>query len=200
MRSTGLLLLFGALLAVFGACAQTAEDPEVARARIELDRIRAFVATGALPRAQLLKAEDAVADATDSVTIRKSSYSQDMTVEQANEVVAASNRRFERRKRAYDDAKHLVDVGAAAAQTLIPLEQDMKFAQKACELAETRANLAQQIAAMAETEAVLQAEMAAHPSEAPQIAERFDGNGVFTPQIFTTIESAYARRFGKALP
>jgi hypothetical protein len=196
MRSSGLLLC----LCAFLACAQTAEDPEIARARIELNRIKAFVETGALPRAQLQKAQDALDDATDAATIRKSTSSPDMTVDQADEVVAAATRRFDRRKKAYDDAKRLVDIGAGAAQTLEPLQQDMNFAQQQSELAETRAGLARQIAAMAEAEAAVQAHTAAHAAETPLVAERFDGNGIFTPAIFASLESAYAQHFGKPLP
>ncbi len=196
MRLLGLLTAFCAL-SVF---AQTAEDPEIARARLELDRVRAMVETGAYPRAQLLKAEDALADATDAVAIRKSMYSQELTEEQANELVAAANRRFERRKKALDDAQKLVDIGVMPSQSLVPLRQDMEFASNECEIASKRADIAAQVAAMAQTEAEAQARMAAHPAEAPQIAERFDGDGVFTPEIFSRIQSAFEQKFGKPLP
>src|SRR5580704_14610433 len=126
MRSSGLILLLFATAAL----AQTAIDPEVARAQIELNRIRVMVETGGLPRAQLQKAEAAVEDAQDAVTIRKSIYSQDLTDDQADELVAAANRRFERRKKAYDDAKKLVDAGVMASQSLVNLLQDMDFARK----------------------------------------------------------------------
>ena len=153
MRSLGLTFL----ACSFILAAQTPEDPEIARARIDLNRIRALVESGVLPRVKLQKAEDAIADATDSVAIRKSIYSQDLTEDQANELVAAANRRFERRKKAYDDAKKLVDAGAMPSQTLDNLLQEMDFARKDCELAANRADLAQQVAAMAEAEAAAEA-------------------------------------------
>src|SRR5579884_2755746 len=109
MRSSGLLLLVCAF--VLGA--QTPEDPEVARAKIELSRVRAMVETGAYPRAQLDKAEEAVADATDASIIRHSIYSQDLTEDQADALVAAANRRLDRRRKAFDDEKKLVDMGVA---------------------------------------------------------------------------------------
>jgi hypothetical protein len=196
MRRSGLILL----LCATAALAQTAIDPEVARAQIELNRIRVMVETGGLPRAQLQKAEAAVADAEDAVTIRKSIYSQDLTDDQADELVAAANRRFERRKKVYDDAKKLVDAGVMASQSLVNLLQDMDFARKEYGLAETRANLAHEAIAIAESEEALQAQLAAHPSEAPKIAERFDGDGIFTPQIFQRVETAFAGHFGKPLP
>jgi multidrug resistance efflux pump len=196
MRSLGLTLL----ACSFVLAAQAPDDPEIARARIDLNRVRALVESGVLPRAQLQKAEDAIADATDAVAIRKSIYSQDLTEDQANELVAAANRRFERRKKAFDDAKKLVDVGAAPAQSLDNLLLDMDFARKDCELADNRADLAQQIAAMAEAEAAAQAKMPLEPAELSKTAERYDGDGLFTPEMFSRIQTAFEQRFGKPLP
>lgn len=196
MRVLGLLTAFCAL----SLFAQTAEDPEIARARIELDRVRALVETGAYPRALLVKAQDALDDATDAVAIRKSIYAQDLTEDQAKELVDAANRRFERRKKAFDDAQKLVDLGAMPSQSLAQPRQDMEFARKEIDIASRRADIAEQMAAMAQTEAEAQARMAAHPAEAPQIAERFDGNGVFTPEIFSRIQTAFEEKFGKPLP
>lgn len=196
MRSLGLTLLVCACL----LAAQTPEDPEVARARLDLNRVRALVETGALPRAQLQKAQDAVDDAIDAVAIRTSIYSQDLTEDQAKQLVAAANRRFERREKAFENARKLVEAGAMPAQSLNNLRQEMDFARKECGLAATRADLAQQIAAMAEAEAAAQTRTAEQPAEAPKLAERYDGDGIFTPEIFGRIESAYAQRFGKPLP
>jgi hypothetical protein len=196
MRCPALLLLFCAAALL----AQTSTDPEVARAQIELNRVRVMVETGAMPRAQIQKAEQAVADAEDAATIRKSIYNQDLTEDQGKELVAAATRRFERRQKAFDDAKNLVDLGAMPAQSLTNLREDMDFARKQRDLAETRAKLAQEATAMAEAEEALQAQLAAHPSEAPKLAERFDGNGIFTTQMFEHVEAAYAAKFGKPLP
>jgi hypothetical protein len=196
MRSLGLTFL----VCSFTLAAQIPEDPEIARAKIDLNRIRVLVETGVLPRAQLQKAEDSIADATDSVVIRMSIYSQDLTEDQANELVAAANRRFERRKKAYDDAKKLVDAGAMPSQTLNNLLQEMDFARKDSELTANRADLAQQIAAMAEAEAAAEARTPSGRSETPKIAERYDGDGIFTPEMFSRVETAYQQRFGKTLP
>ena len=196
MRCAALMLFVCAATGL----AQTAEDPEVARAQMELDRIRVLVQTGALPRGQLIKAEETLSDANDSATIRKSIFSQDLTEDQADDLVAAANRRFERRKKAYDDAKKLVDMGAMPSRTLANLLQDMDFARQDCVRASSRADIAKQVAEMAEAELALQTRLAEHPAEAPKIAERFDGDGIFTPQIFERVEQAYEKQFGKPLP
>jgi hypothetical protein len=53
---------------------------------------------------------------------------------------------------------------------------------------------------MAEAEEAVQAQLAEHPSVMPSIAERFDGDGIFTPQILQRVETAFASHFGKPLP
>lgn len=196
MRFTGLLLLVCALCAF----SQSAGDPEVERAKVLLDKMRALEQAGAVPRVQVAKAEEALADAQDAAEIRAQIYSQDLTEEQANELVAAACRRFERRKQAFDNAKKLVDAGAEASGILTNLLQDMDFARKECDLADTRAKLAKQMTEMAKAEEALQAKLAERPAEAPQIAERFDGDGAFTPKVFEKVETAFESRFGKPLP
>jgi hypothetical protein len=198
-----ILILPGILLVL--ACtvltAQTGEDPEVARARIELNRVRALVETGVLPPVQLLKAEDGLADAMDGAEIRKSTSSYDLTGEQAEQLVAAAKRRFERRKSAWEDIKAQVDRGIAPANLLEQLGTQLDYARKEWELAVTRADLAQQAAAMAEAEAAaLQARSDEHAPETTAVAERYDGDGVFTPEIFARIQTAFEDRFGKPLP
>jgi hypothetical protein len=38
------------------------------------------------------------------------------------------------------------------------------------------------------------------PAAAPSLAERFDGNGIFSTALFARVEAAYQKKFGKALP
>ena len=204
------------MIFIFLGCAllsaQPGEDHEVARAKMELNRVRALVEAGVLARVQLQKAEDAVADSMDGTDIRKSIYLPDLTEEQAEQLVAAADRRFERRKSAFEKAKMQVDAGIAPANVLEELGAQLNYARKDCDLAATRADLARQVSAMAEAEsaAELQNRGAEHPTEplsvvehtleASPVAERYDGNGVFTPEIFARIQTAFDLRFGKPLP
>jgi hypothetical protein len=174
----------------------------VLRAKIERDRIAAMVDTGAVPRVQLTKAEAALADAEDAATIKRTSYSQDLTEAQADELVAAAGRRFDRRKEAFDEAKKLVEAGVAAQNSLDAKLQDMDFALTESELANNRATLAREIAAMAESEAAM-ARIPAVPVEplpggAPVV--RYDGDGVFTAAMLSHIETSFQTQFGKPLP
>jgi len=180
--------------------AQPAEDPEVARARLEVARTEGLVQTGALAPVQLDKAKDALADAEDTALLHKGIYQQDLTEEQADQMVAAAQRRFERRKKAFDDAEQLVKNGIAAQLSLSTFLQNLDFARKDCDLAETRARLAREINAMAQSEEAFASRLQTAPTEAHKIAERFDGNGLFNPLIFQRVETAFAGRFGHALP
>ena len=60
----------GLLLLVCASCllAQSENSPEIARAKEGIDRLRELVAAGAAPRAQLERAETALADAEDELS------------------------------------------------------------------------------------------------------------------------------------
>jgi hypothetical protein len=196
MRFSCLLLL----VCVGFVSAQTNADPDVLRAQAEIENLKALVDAGAAPRAQLEKARDTMADAQDAAFLRRTAYGQELTVEQADEMIAAATRRFERRKEAFDHAKTLVDAGAAAGISLNSLLQDLELARKECDLVETRARLTRELADMARAEEALQTRLSEQAPDASQIADRFDGDGIFTGAIFSKIETAFEVRFGKPLP
>lgn len=132
--------------------------------------------------------------------MHKNITQQDLTEDQADQLVAAAGRRFERRKVAFDEAKKLIEAGVAPQLSLGTFLQNLDFARKECDLAETRAKIAREVNDMARAEEALQARMLAAPSEAPILADKFDGNGVFTPQILRRVEAAFEGRFGHAMP
>jgi hypothetical protein len=180
--------------------AQVPEEPEVIRAKADIARLRSLVDAGAAPRMQLEKAEAQLADAEDSAYLRKTLYGQDLTAEQADDMIAAATRRFERRKQAFDEAKKLVDLGVAAATTLEAPLADMDMSRKEADLADSRAKLTRELAEMARVEESLESRIAQQPADAHAIAERFDGDGVFTTVTFSRVETAFEKHFGKTLP
>src|ERR1041385_472974 len=111
-------------LAVCAMClwAQPEESPEVKNARTAVEKLRTLVEAGAAPRLQLQKAEDQLADAEDAAVLRKTLYGQDLTVELSNDMLAAAQRRLERRQKAFDDAKKLVEANVAAGASLAPFQ------------------------------------------------------------------------------
>ena len=192
---SGLMLL----LCASSVFAQTADAPEVAKAKLDVARIQGLVEIGALPPIQLEKAKAAVADAEDGVLLNNNIRQQDLTGDQAEQMVSAAERRFERRKQAFDDAKKLIDAGIAPQLSLNTFLQNMDFARRECELADTRAKLAREIEDMARAEAAVQMRP---PSAAggSRAAQRFDGNGIFNAQILQHVETAFESRFGHPLP
>jgi hypothetical protein len=188
------------LLCAVSVFAQTDTDPEVARAMAGLDKLRTLVDAGALPRVQLEKAEAAIADAKDAAFLRKTLYGQDLTPEQSDEMIAAADRRFERRKKAYDDAKKLVDAGVESQLSLTTFLDEMDRARKECDLADSRAKLTVQLAEMARAEEAAESKLASEPAGVHANAERFDGDGLFSPNIFNRVETAFSGQFGKPLP
>ena len=193
---TALLFLLAASL----ACAQNDIDPEVARVQAEVARVRALVEAGAAPHLQLQKAEDAMADAQDAAILRKTIYGKDLTEAQSDDMLAAANRRLERRKQEYAEAKKLVDAGAAARNSLDAPRAEMDMASKECGLAESRAALVRELAQMASVEEALSIKLNTEPADAHAIAERHDGDGVFDMVMFAGVETAFERQFGEALP
>jgi hypothetical protein len=194
--STGLLLLVCAGL----LSAQTAGDPEVIRAQANIERLRSLVEAGVAPRVQLEKAQGELVDAQDAAYLRKILLVQDLSEEQTDEMVAAAGRRFERRKKAYEEAKQLVEAHVAPELSLGALLIELDMARKESDLAESRARLTREIADMARAEQALENQLSESATEAPTPTDRFDGDGVFTPATFSQVETAFATHFGKPLP
>jgi hypothetical protein len=175
-----------------------ADSPELAAARANIKRLEVLVQAGAAPPAQLAQAKEAVADAEDDALVNAGFRNGDLTEDQADAMAAAANRRLERRERAYEKTKKLVEDGVALPASLPVLAADLDFVRKEHTLALEVADLAHQRAAMASQEALLLEAPANAPSLA--VSEHYDGNGYFGPETLTHIESAYQARFGKSLP
>jgi hypothetical protein len=174
------------------------EDPDVLRARLNIQRLRAMVDAGALPRVQLEQAEDALGDAQDMAILRRAMYGQDLTAEQADEMVAAAQRRLDRRQKQLDRVRSLIDSGLAAKNDLEPLAAQVDFARKEYDLAVSRQKLSYELVEMARAEQN-------RPTHEPGVAGgpaavHYDGAGVFTPAQFQQISGAFERRFSKPLP
>jgi hypothetical protein len=183
------------LVCAIGLYAQAPEEPEVTRARAEIEKLKRLVDAGAVPRKQLEKAQAAMADAEDAAFLRKTIYGQDLTPDQADEMIAAAERRFDRRRDAFDEAKKLVDAGVQSQVSLLTSMDDLELARKELALAESRAKLTRELAEMARAEEAQQASGDSH-----DVVDRYEGDGPISPVEFTRIESAYATHFGKPIP
>lgn len=170
--------------------AARAQDADVQRAQAGIEKLRVLVEAGAVPRAQLEQAEDALADAQDRAILRRTMSSTDLTEDQAAAMTAAAARRLARREKHLEKARRLLDTGLIARAELDPLIEEEGYARQEYDLAVLRANLCREQAAMARIES----------NPPPPATERFDGSGVFTPADCKQVETAFAHRFGKPLP
>src|SRR5262249_44815716 len=119
---------FGLLLVVCAGCllAQSPVSPEVDKAKEDIARLRTLVEAGAAPRVQLEKAEAELADAEDAALLRRTLYGQDLTVDLADDMLAAAHRRRERREKSIEDAKKLVALGVAPESSLRDVESELE--------------------------------------------------------------------------
>jgi len=176
------------------------EDPDVMRARLSIERLRALVDAGAIPRVQLEQAQDALGDAQDMAILRHAMYSTDLTEAQADDMVAAAKRRLDRRQKKFDEVSGLIDSGIAAKNDLAPLSDQVDFARKEYDLAVTRADLCHQQAEMARVEQLHQSRVEPGTPGDDKAAVHYQGAGVFTPAEFEQVAAAFEHRFSKPLP
>jgi hypothetical protein len=172
----------------------------VLRARLDIQRLRALAEAGAIPRSQVEQAEDALGDAQDMSVLRRTMYGQDITEEQSAEMVAAAQRRLDRRQKQLDRVRGLVDSGIAAKNDVEPLADQVGFARTEYELAVSRDKLTHELAEMARAEQVRLARPGQDSAGAARASVRFDGAGAFTPAQFEQVSAAFVHRFSKPLP
>lgn len=182
------------------AFAQTEDSPEVMRAKAGITRLRSLVDAGVVPRAQLERAEAGLADAEDAALLRRTVYGTDLSEEQADDMIAAAARRLERRKKAVADARELVESGVASLLSVTPFLEEQDSAQKELDIAESRARLARQLAEMARAEEAVEAKLNHEPASAHELADRYDGDGVFNMATFAHVELDFEQQFGKPMP
>src|SRR6185436_16082270 len=85
-------------LSAFGLCAQTPQDPDLARAQAALAHDRALVEAGVAPRIQLSSAQQKLGEAEDDAFLRRTLYGQDVSEQDADQMVAVTARRVEQRQ------------------------------------------------------------------------------------------------------
>lgn len=197
MRFSPGLILVACATCVF---AQTEDPPEVLRAKAGIERLRSLVEAGVAPRAQLAQAEAAIADAEDAALLRRTVYGNELSDDQADEMLAAAGRRLDRRKQALNDGRNLVDRGVASLLSLTPLLEELDGARKEQDLAESRARFTRELAQMARAEELVLSKLNQAPEEVHELADRYDGDGIFTMGTFAHVELDFETQFGKPMP
>ncbi|HJT89887.1 MAG TPA: hypothetical protein VJ732_18580 [Bryobacteraceae bacterium] len=188
MRLWAFLLVFPVVGAGIFLARSGGDDPAT-RAKAQLESLRRVRDTAAAP--------GDVADAEDTAYVRRQLAVQDLTESQAEDLIEAAGRRYERRKQAFERLQGQTAAGAQAA--LAKARQEMDLARQECDLAFVRARMVRDVAAMAQEEQLLQQRMD-RAQVSPTLGEHSDGNGIFTAKTFTEVESAFEKRYGHPLP
>jgi len=193
--------LLPAILACWvAALAPAQDDPVLAGAIAEVEKLRALVAEGVVPRAKLERAEEMLADARDAAYLRRTLYGPDLTEQEAGTMLDVAKRRLASRQAELSRQQILVAAGAVSRLSLTEPLEAVELARGELELAVSRANLVREIGDAARAEAQLAELLEASPAGPQQLAERFDGNGAFSASDLVRLESAFHREFARPLP
>lgn len=172
----------------------------VERAQQQLERIKALVKDGTLPKSELEAAEAKVADAQDDAILSETLYgqlrAQDMTEGQATAMVDAAQRRLERQEQIVADRRGLLDSGIISQSEFRAYLDELEARRSVLELARNRAKLLEDLQRMAEVEQRF--ERAAQAAKGALI--RYDGNGQFSLDDLPAISAQFEKRFHHALP
>jgi hypothetical protein len=185
------------------AQAQSKESSPTAKAQENIERVRELVQAGALPRVRLEQAERALAEAKDDEVLGRTLYGkvsiEQMSHEQAEEMIAAAKRKMDRQSERIAGMQKLVDEGVMAKSEMGTAVEDLETRKRTVELAESRAKLLEELQNMARTE-VAQMDNDRQTLPDATIAERFDGRGAFSDKEFRVLETAFTKKFLRPLP
>jgi hypothetical protein len=169
----------------------------------DLDKLRQLVEAGAAPRAALDLALADLEDQADDLLLRQTLYSvlrpEEVTPQQASDMVAAAQRRLDRKQKRVDALKPLIEQGIMARTELTPHLEELDFRRRTLDLARSRAEFLQRLTEMAKTEQAIEQETEDSFAWKP-VVERFNGAGVFNRAVYKKILLAWEKQFGKSLP
>lgn len=168
---------------------------------MNVEKIRAMVDSGTLPRVRLEKALADLEDVQDESLITRALYGKDLTPEQAAETVAAAQRRVDRRKKTVADQQILLAQGIISQSEMKLATDDLERVSKQFDWAAAREKLVAEIATYAAAEVALMKQMEEGAPMVPGVKiERYAGKGDFTPADFTKVQTAFSARFAKPIP
>ena len=200
------------LLSLSGQAAQVTIDPNdsaIVRAQANLENVERLVISGVLPRLKLDQARENLVDATDVAVLHQTLYGKELTVDQADEMISAAQRRVDRKRKLLDEMQDLLKRGIISKAELASYSDDLERATHELDWAKSRAKLIVELNAMvkAEEDAEKLAALADSLRQSGQLplnshgmVERFDGNGQFGPGVLSKIQTAFQKRFGSAMP
>ena len=175
------------------------------RAQDEVSRIQALVDNGTLPKTSLDEAKAKLADAEDQEILSETLYgevhAQDMTPEQAEQMLAAAQRRVDRQQKIVAERAKLVESGIMARSEMAAFQDELDSRKRVLELAKNRVQLIDELKQMAEAEQRLEeSAQASAAASMKNIMIRYNGNGLFSLSDLPTISAEFEKHFHYALP
>lgn len=182
-------------------------DSAIVRAQANLENVEKLVISGVLPRLRLDQAKENVEDARDVAVLHQTLYGKELTIDQADEMIAAAQRRVDRKQHAQVEMQKLLTQGIISKSEMSTYSEEADRAIHELDWAKSRARLIIELNAMvqAEQDAEKLAALAESVRTAGQavqhpLVERFDGNGQFGPAVLAKVQTAFQKRFGTGLP
>lgn len=175
------------------------------RAQDEIARIEPLVASGVLPKSTLDEAKAKLADAQDEEILSETLYGevhvQNMTDSQAQQMLAAAQRRVDRQQEIVDERQKLLDNGIMARSEMASFQEELDSRKRVLQLAKNRIDLLTELRQMAETEQKLEVAARANAAAVPNsVMIRYEGNGLFSLSDLPTISTEFEKHFHTALP
>jgi hypothetical protein len=174
--------------------ATAAWGADVLSAEANLRKTQALVEAGAAPRAALQAAERELQDARDEELLHRTLYANEVGLADVPAMLRAATGLRERASETLAEQQKLVAEGVAPAATMEKPKQELAYAERQAELAQSRAKVVEELAEMAAREADL-----AEQREQARAAW-FEGKGTLTEQEFVYVEEKFLEQQGKPLP
>ncbi len=194
------LLLLAALTTPLSAQTESAQpdtavssDAPVGSAA-ELERVRALVDAGALPRRALSDAEHTVEKARLAETLRSTLTKRDLTERELPAMLDAAKRLRDMARDNLALTRSRVEAGAIPVKQLEIDKEASDAADRQYELAETRARLVRELSSMARAESRLD------QLEEEELAYVSDGGDPFWDDDIAAVNQAFWEAFGVPLP
>ena len=143
--------LFLCALAGSVQAAQVTVDPNdsaMVRAQANLENVEKLVISGVLPRLRLDQAKENVEDARDVAVLHQTLYGKELTIDQADEMIAAAQRRVDRKQHAQVEMQKLLTQGIISKSEMSTYSEEADRAIHELDWAKSRARLIIELNAM----------------------------------------------------
>lgn len=160
----------------------------------ELERVRALISAGALPRQALSNAEQGVEKSRLTETLRKTLTKRDLTERELPSMLDAAKRLRDMARDQLTLTRTRVEAGAIPIKQLEADKEAADAADRQYELAETRARLVRELSSMARAESRLD------ELEEEELAYVSEGGDPFWDDDIAAVNQAFWEAFGVQLP